>query len=189
MHPKNVLFHSLQSDTISVAVNGSGWNMLFSKMNKENRSITVDLRTLENKSYVVLSSQIGEINSKRESDQQISGFYPDTLYFDFSNRKVKRVPVLLLMAIKYQHQFSQSNSVTINPGYVVVNGPANVIDRITEWPTDSLKLDSVGETVNTRVSLQPVKEGNLSVYPKNVMVTIPVDEFTEKSMLIPVKMP
>jgi YbbR domain-containing protein len=45
----------------------------------------------------------------------------------------------------------------------------------------------VSETVNTRVNLAPAKEGNVSVYPKSIQVTIPVDEFTEKTLLIPVK--
>ncbi len=186
--PQKRAFHSLQSDTVNAIINGTGWDMLFSKMNSGNKSVTVDLRTLEDKSYVVLGSQLDQINSKRENGQQITRFIPDTLYFDFSNRKVKRIPVHLIMAVKYQHQFTQSGNITIKPAYVIINGPANVIDKITEWRSDTLKLDSVGETVNGLVNLQPVKEGNLSVYPKNVQVTIPVDEFTEKVLEVPVKL-
>jgi YbbR domain-containing protein len=151
------------------------------------KTITVDLSSLENKSYVVLKSQLEQINSKRESNQQITDFNPDTLYFDFSNRKVKRIPVHLLSAIKYQRQFFQSGGITLKPAYVIINGPANVIDQITAWNTDTLKLDSVNETIETQANLEPVKEGNLSIYPKNIQVTIPVDEFTEKVLEIPVK--
>lgn len=186
--PQKRAFHSLQSDTVNAIINGTGWDMLFSKMNSGNKSVTVDLQTLEDKSYVVLGSQLDQINSKRENGQQITRFIPDTLYFDFSNRKVKRIPVRLIMALKYQRQFTQSGNITIKPAYVIINGPANVIDKITEWRSDTLKLDSLGETINTLVNLQPVKEGNLSVYPKNVQVTIPVDEFTEKVLEVPVKL-
>ena len=185
--PQKRAFHSLQSDTVNAIVNGTGWDMLFSKMNAGNSDINVNLSVLENKSYVVLSSQMDQINSKRESGQQIIAFTPDTLYFDFSNRKVKRVPIHLQFAIKYQHQFYQSDDIAIKPAYVIVNGPASVIDKISEWETDTLKLDSVGETVKTEVNLRPVSEGNLSLYPKTVQVTIPVDEFTEKVLEIPVK--
>ncbi|HEY5325408.1 MAG TPA: CdaR family protein [Mucilaginibacter sp.] len=185
--PQKRAFHSLQADTVNATVNGTGWDMLFSKINPGNKVVSVDLQTLEDKSYVVLSSQIDQINSKRESGQQITRFSPDTLYFDFSNRKVKRIPVRLITDVKYQHQFNQSGNITLKPAYVVINGPSNVIDKITEWDSDALKLDSVGETVNILVNLQPVKEGNLSIYPKNVQVTIPVDEFTEKVLEIPVK--
>jgi YbbR domain-containing protein len=185
--PQKRAFHSLQSDTVNATINGTGWDMLFSKMNSANQSVAVDLQSLENKSYVVLSSQIDQINSKRGSGQQITRFNPDTLYFDFSNRKVKRIPVQLITAIKYQRQFYQSGDINIKPAYIIINGPASVIDKINEWSSDTLKLDSVGETVNTHVNLQPVKEGNLSVYPKSVQVTIPVDEFTEKVVQVPVK--
>ena len=185
--PQKRAFHSLQSDTVNVTVNGSGWEMLFSKMSIVNKPITVDLRTLENKNFVVLSSQLDQINNKKELSQQITGFNPDTLYFDFSNRKEKRIPVHLNTSIIYQHQFSQSNNVSVKPGYVIINGPANVIDKITQWETDTLKLDSIGETITTDVSLQHAKEGNVNMYPKYVQVTIPVDEFTEKTVDIPVK--
>lgn len=186
--PQRRAFHSLQPDTVNVIINGSGWEMLFSKMSIENKSITVDLRTLENKNYVVLSDQLDAINNRKEVSHQITGFSPDTLYFDFSNRKEKKVPVHLMAVIKYRHQFSQSGNIIIKPSYVIVNGPGDVINKITEWKTDTLNLDSVGETVNTFLNLQPVKEGNLTVYPKSVQVAIPVDEFTEKTLEIPVKL-
>jgi YbbR domain-containing protein len=46
----------------------------------------------------------------------------------------------------------------------------------------------VDETIKTNLILQPVKEANLSVYPRTVQVRIPVDEFTEKTVEVPVKL-
>jgi hypothetical protein len=83
--PQKRAFHSLQSDTVNATVSGTGWQMLFSKMNNRLKEISVDLRALEDQSYVVLSSQLDQINNKKEIGQQITGFNPDTLYFDFSN--------------------------------------------------------------------------------------------------------
>jgi YbbR domain-containing protein len=186
--PQKRAFHSLQSDSVNVIVNGNGWDMLFAKMKLQNKQITVDLKTLENKSYIVLSSQLDQINNKKEISQQITGFNPDTLYFDFSNRKEKRVPVQLVSALRYQHQFSQSGNPIIKPAYVIINGPSDAIDKILVWKTDTLRLDSIGETVHANLPLQHAIEGNVSIYPKNVQVTLPVDEFTEKTILIPVKL-
>ncbi|MCR8559804.1 YbbR-like domain-containing protein [Mucilaginibacter sp. BJC16-A38] len=186
--PQRRAFHSLQSDTVNAIINGSGWQMLFSKMHNDVNPVSVDLRSLEYKSYIVLSSQLAQINEKKDPGQQLVSFNPDTLYFDFSNRKVKRVPIQLLSSLGYKHQFSQSGNITLNPAYVIVNGPANVIDNITSWKTDTLKLDSIAETITTRVNLQATREGNISVVPKNVQVNIPVDEYTEKTLEIPVKL-
>jgi YbbR domain-containing protein len=186
--PQKRAFHSLQSDTINATMQGTGWQMLFSGVNNANKTVNIDLSTLENKDYVVLSSQLKQINDRKEFDEQIVGFSPDTLYFDFSNRAVKRVPVQLVSKIKYQRQFAQSNDISVKPSYVTLSGPGNLIDNIKAWNTDSLNLDSVNETVNTRLDLQPAKEGNISIYPKSVQVILPVDEFTEKTISIPVKL-
>jgi len=162
--------------------------MLFSKMNDENRPIKIDLQTLEKESFVVLSSQLSTINESNELKNKIIAVNPDTLYFDFSNRSTKRVPVQLLMSVKYQRQFAQSDNVIIKPAYITLSGPSNRIDKITSWKTDSLTVNDINETVNTRVNLEPVTEGNISIVPKNVQVIIPVNEFTEKTIEVPVKL-
>lgn len=186
--PQKRAFHSLQPDTINTTIQGTGWDMLFSKMNFENKKITVDLHTLDSKDYVVLSSQLKEINERKDFDNQIIGFNPDTLYFDFSNRAVKRVPIRLVSNINYRQQYAQSNDVVIKPSYVTLSGPGNALEHIESWDTDSLTADSVNETVRTNVNLQSSKEGNVNIYPKAVQVVVPVDEFTEKEIYIPVKL-
>lgn len=185
--PQKRAFHSLQSDTVAVTVNGTGWQMLFSKMNDDNRALNVDLHSLETNNYVSLNSQIRQVSINGEVHDVVS-FNPDTLYFDFLNRSVKRVPIKLVSDIKYQKQFAQSNNSIIKPAYVTLDGPSNRIDKITEWQTDSLSADKVNETIRTKIGLQPPNEGNITVYPKAVDVIVPVDEYTEKTLLIPVKL-
>jgi hypothetical protein len=126
--PLKRAFHPLQSDTIEAIVQGTGWQMLFSKMN-EQKSISIDLRTLDTKNFIVLNAQVKQINLKKEPNHQIIGFNPDTLFFDFSNRTVKKVPVQLISAIKYQRQFAQSDNLNIKPAYVTISGPAEVLAK------------------------------------------------------------
>ncbi len=186
--PVKRVSHSLQPDTITATLQGTGWQMLFSKINAENKVITVDLQQLANKDYVVLSSQLKQINSRKEFDEQVMALSPDTLFFDFLDRAVKRVPVQLVSNIKYQHQFTQSNDVIIKPSYVTISGSSSAIDKIKSWNTDTLKLDSVSETAHSLINLQTHKEGGITVLPRTVQVTLPVDEFTEKTIAIPVKL-
>lgn len=183
--PQKKAFRALQADTVMVRVRGSGWQMLFSKIN-DSKPLSVDLQPLNNSNYVVLSSQAAQMDE--DTSQHIIAFAPDTLFFDFSDRMVKRVPVKLLTDIKYQRQFAQSNSAVIKPDFVTLEGPSSRIDKITEWDTDSLIANDINKTIRTNVNLQPVGEGNMEVYPKTVAVIVPVDEFTEKTLQIPVKL-
>lgn len=186
--PRKRAFHSLQSDTVDLTVQGTGWQMLFQRMSGLNKPVEVDLQALEKQDYIVLNSQLKQINEKRDVDQQIVSVNPDTLYFDFSDRAVKKVPVHLLASLQYKRQFAQSGDVVINPAYVTLSGPDNVINKIKSWDTDTLAQDSIGETIRTNLPLQPVKEANLSVYPRAVQVRVPVDEFTEKTVEVSVKL-
>lgn len=185
--PQRRAFRSLQSDTVDVTVQGTGWEMLFSGINIENRNITVDVHTLENRNFVVVNNQLEQLNKLKELGRKIVAIDPDTLYFDFTNRAVKRVPVKVPMSIGYQRRFALSNYIGIKPNYVTISGPANRIADIKDWPTDSLKLKDVSESVSRRINLKQVNDGSLVIYPKAVQVTLPVDEVTEKTLEIPVK--
>ncbi|MBD1394886.1 CdaR family protein [Mucilaginibacter glaciei] len=186
--PLRRAFHPLQSDTIDAVVQGTGWQMLVNKMNDEQRPVSIDLHTLDNKSFIVLNTQLKQINLAKDLNHQIIAFTPDTLFFDFSNRMTKRVPVQLVSKINYQKQFAQSDNVKIQPDYVTISGPAEVLARINSWKTDSVKLTGVNESYSSRVALLPAREGNLDILPKTVIVNIPIDEFTEKTMEIPVRL-
>ncbi|WCT14119.1 YbbR-like domain-containing protein [Mucilaginibacter jinjuensis] len=186
--PQRRAFRALQSDTVDAIVEGSGWEMVFSKFKPVDKRVNIDLHSLESKSFIALNDQLEHINERKEPEQKIISFDPDTLYFDFTNRSTKKVPVKLLSNIVYQPQFANSGNIVISPAYVTLSGPSNVIDKITSWNTDSLNLQDVDETVSTRVDLKSVHEANLTVYPKTVQVRIPVDEYTEKTLDIPVKL-
>lgn len=186
--PVKRAFHSLQSDTVNVTVKGTGWQMLLSKIREANHHIRVDLSNLDNQDYVVLSRQLPTINAEKAIHNQIIAITPDTLYFDFTNRSVKRVPVRLIKSIKYTSQFTQSGLSVIKPAYVTISGPSSLIDKIDVWNTDSLVLKNINENVNTTLNLQIPAEGNISVYPKTVQVAIPVEEYTEKTLELPIKL-
>jgi len=181
-------FRSLQPDTVEAKIKGTGWNLLLSNMNVENTSINISLKELDQRNYIVLSSQLNAINQKRPADRPITKLLPDTLYFDFASRATKRVPVQVLYRIGFKKQFGISDQIRLRPNYVTISGPADILQKINYWKTDSLILKDVEVPVEQTLALQGSKESNITFYPKNVQVKVPVDDFTEKTVQIPVKL-
>lgn len=186
--PLKKAFNALQADTVNALVSGTGWQKLFSDLTSNNRIINVDLRKLETQNFIVLSNQLLRINQQTDRNQQIISFNPDTIYFDFTERKVKRVPIILRSAVNYQKQYARSGDVSIKPDYVTVSGPAAYINNVKNWKTDSLVLSKTSTDISTDLKLLSPKENNVTIYPKSVEVNIPVDEFTEKTLEIPIKL-
>src|SRR5690606_3881513 len=91
--PDNRAFHPLQSDTVNVKVEATGWQLLFSKLRSAPPTVQVDLSGLQSRNWVVLSNQLGFINRQFPENQQVRSVVPDTLYFDFSKQTERKVPV------------------------------------------------------------------------------------------------
>ena len=185
--PQNKAFHSLQSDTVKLQIEGTGWRLLFSKLRINPHSVDIDLKDLNKQTFINLSDQLGFINRQFSSTQKIVYIQPDTLYFDFSSRSIKRVPVKLLSNIQFARQYGVSDSVQITPAYVTVTGPKEDLDKIKFWKTDSLNLKDVAGNISSKISLQRPLKTNINVYPVIAEVKIPTDEFTEKSIEVSIK--
>ncbi|MFC1222954.1 YbbR-like domain-containing protein [Pedobacter sp. BG31] len=185
--PTKRAFYPLQSDTIDLQVEGTGWQLLFARLRINPPSVSVSLSQLNTKDFIVFSDQLFNINRQLESTQKVISVKPDTLYFDFTKRVVKKVPVKLIDKLGFAKQYGRSSDVILNPKYVKVAGPLEELSKITFWPTDTLKQDKIQNSITARVALQHSIHKNVSIYPSSVEVKVPVDEFTEKTIEVPLK--
>ncbi len=185
--PQNKAFHSLQSDTVKLQIEGTGWQLLFSRLRISPQSIDIDLKDLNKQTFINLSDQLGYINQQFSSTQKIVYIQPDTLYFDFSSRAIKKVPVELVGDLQFQKQYGISDSVTIRPAYVTITGPKEDLSKIRVWKTDSLNVKNVSGKISKRVPFKRPSMANINIYPSYAEVSVPVDEFTEKTVEVSIK--
>ena len=184
--PDNKAFHSLQSDTIDLQIEGTGWQLLFSKLRINPQSVNIDLDKLEKQTYINLSDQLSYINKQFESAQKVVNIHPDILYFDFSSRAVKKIPIRLNYDIRFENHYGISDTIQIYPSYVTVTGPVNELKKLDYWYTDTLKLKNITSNYNGKISLQRPIKANISIYPKLVDLKLMVDEYTEKVVDVPI---
>lgn len=184
--PLNKAFYPLQSDTVELIVQGTGWQLLFNKISATVSEIKVDLTPLEKRNFISFNNQIRDINEQFSSNQRVLSVRPDTLFFDFTTRKVKRVPIQFKSDIKYRKQFGQSKPVVLKPAFVTLTGPTELLQKIEYWETDTLKRKNVEKPISARVLLKTSSEANISIFPTAVEAYIPVEEYTEKVLQIPI---
>lgn len=185
--PQNKAFYPLQSDTVVLVVRGTGWQLLFNKLSKSVTEIKVDLGSLERRNFVSIKEQMADINNQFSSNQTIIKVLPDTLFFDFTTRTVKRVPVRFNSVLEYKKQFGQSKEILLKPSHVTVTGPAEVIKHIDHWDTDTFRMKAISSSISSNISLKKAKEANISIFPNRVEFKLDVEEFTEKEVIVPIK--
>lgn len=185
--PENKAFHPLQSDTVSLKVEGTGWQILFSKLRLQPQNFKVDLSGLKNRNWVMFSTQLSFLNRQVPGNQRIISVSPDTLYFDFSKQTVKKVPVKLIADLNFRKEYNIIDDIKIKPASITVTGPIEDLALIEEWETEDLVRKNVEDNIVVRLPLSKKAQGNLTVYPTNVEVTIPVGETTEKVLELPIR--
>ncbi|WP_316830076.1 CdaR family protein [Pedobacter aquatilis] len=186
--PQNRAFHPLQSDTVDLQVEGTGWQLLFARLRINPQSISVSLNKLNTRDFVVFSDQLYNVNKQLETSQKVISIKPDTLYFDFTKRTVKRVPVKLVQQLDFVKQYGIASEIKLNPKQITVTGPIEELNKIHEWSTDTLKLNQVQNSTTVRINMQHSTHKNVNIFPPSVEVKLPVDEFTEKTLEVPLKL-
>ncbi|RZK83770.1 MAG: YbbR-like domain-containing protein, partial [Pedobacter sp.] len=166
--PQNRAFHPLQPDTVDLQVEGTGWQLLFARLRINPQSIAVNLSQLSTKDFVVFSDQLYNINKQLESSQKVISVKPDTLYFDFTKRTVKRVDIKLIQKIDFANQYGIASAIKLSPSYVTVTGPIDELKKINEWSTDTLKLTNVQSSTTVRVNMQHSLHKNVNIFPSSV---------------------
>jgi len=184
--PENKAFHPLQQDSVKMQIEGSGWQLLFSRLPFNTSHIEVDLESLNKQHYVVLSEQFSQISQQLEP-QRIVSISPDTLYFDFSTRAVKKVPVKLQYNVQFKKSYGISAPIKVFPDEVTISGPKEIIGDVEYWLTDSLKVKNADGTLKRTVNLLKSDKANINTYPDKVEVVLPIEEFTEKLIDLPIR--
>lgn len=185
--PENKAFHPLQSDSVRVNLRMSGWKLLAQQLKKDSARIRVDLSSLENRNYVVFSTQIGFVNRQFTSDKQVVSVSPDTLYFDFSKQTQRKVPVKALSNLNFRKQYGITGEVKTNPEHVTITGPLEDVANIEFIETDTIRGSQLDTDVRTVASLNRRHRTNITLYPTFAEVVIPVGEMTEKVLELPIR--
>lgn len=130
-----------------------------------------------------LSTELNRINK----NIRILDIDPDTLIFNFSRVRRRRVPVVPRLEktpdlFARQHMLN-GKPYTI-PDSIEVTGPSYIVDTLQAIYTEPLKLRNLSDTVERKVLLKKV---NRTTFPiKKIHTVIPVDEFTESEYSIPI---
>lgn len=149
------------------------------------KRIIADSESADSKTYRITSSElVNRISSQISNEINIREIRPQSFTMILDSMESKRVKVIPDMNIQYQSQYNITSSITIQPPYVTVTGPGTIIDTISAVRTESKKFERVKDTIEESIDLALPEKVTAS--PQKVQLLIPVEEFTEKKLSVPV---
>jgi YbbR domain-containing protein len=190
---ERVLAEDLPS-TLDLSLKGPGYSVLKLKLSGNRAPVILDISSISYRRvpgsrslnyYIVTSGLIPKLKNQLRADCTITSIRPDTLFLYFDKIITKQVGVIPSIEVTTEKQYLIKGNIMVNPDTVTITGPKQIIDTIRSIKTKYKKLKGVDETVTLNLPLVTLKE--YSVSEKRVMVTVPVEQFTEAEYHVRVK--
>ena len=189
--PENRMLIEKLPQTAEMLVNGSGYDLIAYIIRPNLANIIIDGRYIgvneaskTGQAFVTTTSSIDFFN-REHFDIKALNILPDTIFFSFFERGIKKVPVHLNRYFTFDRQFSLSDSINLNPDSILISGPFATLDSIKRIETEPLILNELNKSGDYTVKIK--KTSKLITYaPMEVGVHLEVDKFTEAELEVPI---
>ena len=192
--PENMINVGDPPSSLELTVNSYGYTLVRYYVSRRLIPIVFDVNSFslnrlpdtETRNFYILSSvAANRIAGQLGADIEILDIRPDTLFFSFTEMTSRKLPVKPVLDLVFDEQFMVKGNIGVEPDSVMVHGPASVIDTMKFVPTMAAVIRGLNESARKKIELADIDK--LTFSQKGVLVTIPVEQFTEASIRIPVE--
>ncbi|MFO7850882.1 MAG: CdaR family protein [Bacteroidota bacterium] len=192
--PENLALVNELPDRLSLEVVGPGYSVLTARISGNKTPLVIDVnnaglsvkdRETELEFYIYSYNLRDAFSRQIRSDFDINSITPDTINFVFDKVIRKKVPVRPDVKVNTQRQFMINGNIVSDPDSVEISGPRAVIDTIDHVKTEYHEYNQVKEEITRNINIESIPKVGIS--HKKTEITIPVEQFTEEIIEVPVR--
>ncbi|WP_405607625.1 CdaR family protein [Polaribacter sp. Asnod1-A03] len=188
--PQDKLLQDKTTKKIDVLVQASGYNILRSRF--RNKEIILKGNVLNrkkvNKYYFLTKDQLSNIKNQLLSGIQLEEVLQDTIYLNLATLTSKKVALLPNLNIKYQVGYENSEDLKLTPDSIVVSGPKDQIEKISNLKLEFLKLENVKSDFSKELKIViPGNSSKIKTSSRKAILSGKVERFTEGSIEVPIE--
>lgn len=186
--PAEIIYSDSVPAYVTATIKDKGIILLNYAMGRRSAPIEIDIKPLlENQSgNFTLQRRVieNELLKRLVSTSTLESFTPYNLKIEYGKLQSKKVPVAFNGHIQTNIGFSISDNIAFSPEQITVYAAESILDSIKEIKTEPIEIKNVDKTIKKTVKLHPIT--GVSFNQESVAVTIPVEEFTERKITVPI---
>ncbi len=191
--PANKILVNHPPDHFVLSVNSFGFTLLRYKLSLAFSPLIFNVNELTEgkmessaKSEYAIPTRpfISRLSEQVSNELNITEIHPDTLVFLFDKVISKPVKVRPNVSFELKQQHFLNDVVTTIPDSILVSGPKSILDTLSFINTTYQHYKNVDHTIRQNIPLE--KYRNLAFKTDRVLLEIPVEEYTEKQLAVPV---
>lgn len=184
--PKNISLDFNAPKSLAVTIKDQGLK-LFSYSENDNNPIKIDLsrKFYKNGEILITHEQLKSSISRRLlSTSSFIEVKPDSILIKYERLSSKVLPIELVSSIEMAPQYMYSDKIQVMPNRIEVFGPTSILNKLHSIKTSLVRQTELNDTTILTCKLSPIQHVRFS--SNEVKVSLFVEQFTEKKMLIPI---
>ncbi|NWJ51553.1 MAG: hypothetical protein HXX14_11875 [Bacteroidetes bacterium] len=195
--PVGRIVTNVSDSAIQLSLKAQGYKLVVLRYFENPKPIVVDLsNTVSSKNHVEeisfnhsLIPIVRKYSAALGFTNEVRSIHPEQINLRLSKLYHKSIPVKVFSDLSFAPQYLQFEPLLINPTLVMVFGTKDVVDSIKTVSTSTLRLRNIDVSETRLVGLMVGKSYRKMYYvPSHVLITIPVQKFTEASIDVPISL-
>lgn len=194
--PENKIYTNILPAHISVDLEAKGYSLLQHRFSSKHDTLIINyasehglLQGNNDVHFISLKNRKEELRNQLKDAGNILSVSPDTVFFNFAAKEVKKLKVKLNAQLRFKKQFQIKDSIIITPSYIEIYGPLEEIKDLHEIETEEIVLSEIS---NDKEFNLPLKiPTSIPVYyrfsHKEVNIKVPVERYTETSVQLAIE--
>jgi len=186
--PQEVAFTEIPPQKVEATLEGRGWNLMSYFLFYQGPSLSLNVLHFQSNS-IDRSELMSRIENAVASSLKVTDINHNYIALKYEEKSQKTLPIQLVAEYRFAEGYFQKDSVVLTPDSVVVSGPVSLLEELTNWKTSKLEeKEPLKSDLIKTIPLQAPSKGQISLNPSAIEVQIPVEQFTEQSIFVPVKL-
>ena len=185
--PPDISFTETPPEAITVKVKDKGSVLLNYSFGRSFAPIEANMKAQPEKAgKLVISRKDIESDIKKHliATTSLLSFEPQHIDAAYSKRIKKEIPAVFEGTVQTNAGFKVSGDISITPRNISVYASDVVLDTLKEIKTVYTEIKKGNKTVTRTIQLEKIDGATLE--PTSVTITVPIEEYTEKTLEIPV---
>lgn len=187
--PEQALLENELLEEVEVTFKATGFNIIKYRLTPHEVHFNLNNMTIsKTENYILTNYELSRLNAGFKSRLEVASIAPDTIFISVGKKKIKRVPVISKIKINFKQGYNFIQPLELDPDSVLISGPENQVENITEIYTSKLTLNDVYLDIIGQLTLEiPDAATNVEVSRDEIEYFGEVDKFTEGQLKIPVE--
>ncbi|HFU75001.1 MAG TPA: hypothetical protein ENK66_02015 [Arcobacter sp.] len=170
----------------NVTLSGTGLKFISISSFDKNNPLLVNIQPKDNLLTVekIINSLHKEVDSKDIKIEKV--VFPDTR-IKIEKKISKNIGIRFNGLISFEKMYGYKSNPFFKPDQVTVSGPESVVKEIEYWRNEYKEFKNLKSSIKEQIRLEKPHNNKITITPETVELNIPVEEYTEKKLDIPVK--